>query len=178
MRLAETAPAVDYAGGVELLRWLLLGITILIGIALLVLILVGWRRRTRRHAGLPPLGAAPALPEDAPVFAGKYVATTTAGDPYDRIAADGLGFRGSARVVVDAAGLLIERTGEPEVWIPRDALVGVDRATWTIDRVVEEDGLQLVRWRLGDREVDTYLRMDEPRALDAAIERLELIKHA
>jgi len=178
MRIVEAAPAVEYANGVELLRWLLLGVTILIGVALLVLILVGWRRRARQHAGLPPLSVAPELAADDAVFAGKYVATTVAGDPYDRIAADGLGFRGSARVVVDPAGLLIERTGEPEVWIPRDDLVGVDRATWTIDRVVEEDGLQLVRWRLGEREVDTYLRMDEPRALDAAIDRLELIKHA
>jgi len=169
MRLADAAPTVDYDPGVEAVRWILLGVTILIGVALLVLILVGWRRRLRRHAGIADLPEVPELAAEAERLPGKYVATTAAGDPLDRIAASGLAFRGRARVSVHATGILIERTGEADLWLARDAILGVDRATWTIDRVVEEDGLQLVRWRLGDREVDTYLRMDSPRALDAAL---------
>jgi len=176
MSPADAAPAVDYASGVETLRWILLGVTILIGLALLVLILVGWRRRVRKHGGLPELPVVPEL-VDVAGFPGKYVATTVAGDPYDRIAASGLAFRGNALVRVHPTGVLIERTGERDVWIPRDEIVGVDRATWTIDRVVEEDGLQLIRWRLGGREVDTYLRMDSPRELDAALKGLE-VDHA
>jgi len=177
MNLADAAPTVDYDPGVEALRWILLAVTILVGLALLVLILVGWRRRLRRHTGIADLPAVPELVDDVQPLEGKYVATTAAGDPFDRIAAAGLAFRGNALVGVHPAGLLIERTGEADLWIARDTIVGADRATWTIDRVVEEDGLQLIRWRLGDREVDTYLRMDSPRELDAALDGLE-VHHA
>lgn len=155
-----------------ILRPVLLAITILVGIALLVLLIVGWRARARRNAAAPqrPL---PALAPGAVEHPGKYVATTSAGDPYDRIVAGGLGFRGGARASVHPEGILVQRTGEVDLWIPTDDLVGVSRATWTIDRVVERDGLHLIRWRLGDREVDTYLRLDDPAAFDAALGHLE-----
>jgi hypothetical protein len=151
-----------------LFRTILLGVTILIGVALLVLLILGWRARVRRQRGVAALNAVPELAAGAREFGGKYVATTAAGDPYDRIAVGGLGFRGLATVGIHPEGLLVRRTGEVAVWIPKADLIGIDRATWTIDRVVERDGLHLVRWRLGDREVDTYLRLDEPREFDAA----------
>ena len=157
------------------LREALLGVTILIGLLLLALLVVGWRRRVHHQHTVPAPGPAPEIAEEAPRLAGKYVATTVAGEPYERIAAGGLGFRGNAVAIVDRAGVLVTRTGERDIWIPRDDLVGVDRATWTIDRVVEGDGLHLIRWRLGDREVDTYLRLDAPAVFDAALADLELI---
>ncbi len=178
MNVFDAEPPIDYGSSVDLLRWVLLGVTILIGLALLALILFGWRRRLRKHPGLAALPVVPELSDDATVLGGKYVATTAAEDPFDRIASRGLAFRGNALVGVHPSGVLIERTGETDLWIPREDLLAVDRATWTIDRVVERGGLQRLRWRLGDREVDTYLRMDEPRDLDAAIEGLELTKHA
>lgn len=157
------------------LREILLAVTILIGVALLVLLVVGWRRRVRRQGGVASPKPTPALPPGAKEWTGKYVATTTAGNPYDRIAAAGLGFRGDAVASVHADGLLIRRTGEIDLWIPREDLLGVDRATWTIDRVVERDGLHLIRWRLGVDEVDTYLRLDAPTAFDTALAQMELI---
>ncbi len=157
------------------IREILLVVTILIGLALLVLLVVGWRRRVARQRGLATPNPAPVLAAGAARLRGKYVATTTAGDPYDRIAVAGLGFRGDAVASVHREGVLVERAGEVDLWIPREDLVGVDRATWTIDRVVEGDGLHLVRWRLGDQEVDTYLRLDAPIAFDTALAELELI---
>lgn len=157
------------------LREALLALTILIGLVLLTLLVVGWRRRLARQRGVAAVPPVPSLAPGATELRGKYVATTAAGDPYDRIAGSGLGFRGDAVASVHAEGVLVRRTGELDVWIPRDALIGVDRATWTIDRVVEGDGLHLIRWRLGDREVDTYLRLDVPAAFDAALAELELI---
>jgi len=149
-------------------REILLGIWILVGIALFTLIVVGWRGRVRRQRGVAALPEVPMLGAPSAVFHGKYVATTAADAPLDRIVTSGLAFRGFATVGIHAEGLLVERTGEASLWISREALVGVGRSTWTIDRVVERDGLHLVRWRLGDREVDTYLRLDEPGAFDAA----------
>lgn len=125
----------------------------------------GWRRRRARQADVPELPAVPGLAATAG-HRGKYVATTSAGDPYDRITVRGLAFRGFATVSVHPEGLLVERDGETSIWIPKDRLVGAGRATWTIDRVVEENGLHLIRWRLGERELDTYLRIDEPLAFD------------
>ena len=148
------------------LRFILLGVTILIGLLLLSLMLVGWGRRRRRQRGLAPIQPTPALPTGAALHGGKYVATTAAGDPYDRITTGGLAFRGNATAAVHPAGVLVRRTGEVDLWIPSADLIDAGRATWTIDRVVEPDGLTMLRWRLGDREVDTYLRLDEPVAFD------------
>lgn len=150
-----------------LLRFILLAVVILIGVLLLTLMFVGWQRRRRRQRDLVPLAAPPALPAGAREHFGTYVATTAADDPHDRIAAGGLAFRGSAVVSVHGTGVLVRRTGEIDLWIPRADIVDAGRATWTIDRVVEPDGLTMLRWRLGQREVDTYLRLEHPRAFDA-----------
>ncbi len=149
---------------------------VIIAVPAAVLMIWGWRSRVRRQRTIEAL---PAVPEAAlrslseagsgalrPAHHGKYVATTSAGDRYDRIAVRGLAFRGFAAIAAGASGVLVARDGEPAVWIAADRLVGIDRATWAIDRVVEQHGLHLLRWRLGDREVDTYLRLDEPAAFD------------
>jgi len=132
-----------------------------------VLMLWGWRRRVRRQQqAIAPLAPVPGGLAQGAARHAKYVATTTGGDRYDRIAAHGLAFRGSATVSAGADGVLVERDGEADIWIAAERIVGIDRATWAIDRVVEGDGLHLVRWRHGDRELDTYLRLDEPGLLD------------
>ena len=142
---------------------------IVIAVPAAILAIWGWRRRVRRQQGLPEI---PVVPEGLEVLSahrGKYVATTARGDRLDRIAVRGLAFRGLATMVVTADGLIVARDGERDIWIARGALIAVERATWAIDRVVERDGLHLVRWHLADLEVDTYLRLDEPRAFDDAI---------
>lgn len=152
-------------------RSLLLAIVIVFGLMLLALMFAGWRTRRARQSELP-------LPPEAPVelgsplgvFAGKYVATSHADRPLDRIVSHGLGFRGKATTTVTEAGILIDRVGERAVWITRDAITAVGRATWTIDRVVEEDGLTLVQWAFGGLSVETTLRLDDPTGFDRAVD--------
>ncbi|MFC7430304.1 MULTISPECIES: hypothetical protein [unclassified Agrococcus] len=124
---------------------------------------LGWRSRRRRHRDL----VAPQVPDrfeavlDAPIL---YVATTVAGDPYDRVAVHGLGFRARGRVAVGPSGVVLDLPGSA-VLLPIADLDGVERATWTIDRVVEPGGLLRIAWRLGERPLETYLRVtgdDEP----------------
>jgi len=155
-------------------QWIIAAL-ILVGVGLLIgLMARSWRARGRRQSDIPAPDRAPDDLSD-PVVAvdAFYVATSRGGDPLDRVVVHGLGFRGRAIVSVHAEGVRLEIAGEPPVLIRASSLRGVDRATWTIDRVVERDGLVLVGWRLGDVDLDTYLRIpDDPAPVVDAIRPL------
>lgn len=126
------------------------------------------KRRRQRDIEAPErwIDAVPTL-----VVPALYVATTRAGDAYERIFAHGLGFRGRTDLAIDADGvqLLADRR---EVRIAAERIRHVGRATWTIDRVVEPGGILVIGHDLGT-PVDTYLRIigDDTAAL-AALEAL------
>jgi hypothetical protein len=154
-------------------RSVLMAVVIALGVALLVLMVVGWRARQRRQSTIAsPLAPPVEIGEVFGVFAGRYVATTVADDPLDRIAVNGLGFRSLASLSVTTDGVLVERPGERRWWIPASRISEVRRATWTIDRVVESDGLHLIAWSLGETQVDSYFRLDAPGPFDSAFARL------
>ncbi len=151
---------------------------IVIGILVLMLALMalGWRARLRRQSGLAKPATTPEeLGEQFGRFEGKYVATTVSGDPLDRVAVHGLGFRGNATVQIAENGVLLRIAGGRETWIPTADLRARRTATWAIDRVVEPGGLQLLEWQLGDTSVDSYFRFDDAlefaRIVDRVIER-------
>jgi hypothetical protein len=152
-----------------------IAVMIALAVVLLALMAWGWWRRTRRDRSL----AAPTdVPVDAVVtasFSGLYVATTHHDAPLDRVAVRHLAFRGRCRIDVTTRGVLLRITGEPDVFVDRASIVGVGRATWTIDRVVERDGLVVLSWRLEPATVvDSYLRLQggDPDALVHAIDPL------
>ncbi|KQN45881.1 MULTISPECIES: hypothetical protein [unclassified Frigoribacterium] len=155
-------------------QWIIASL-ILVGVGLLIgLMARSWRARGRRQSDIPaPDLATDDLSDPFVAVDALYVATSRGGDPLDRVVVHGLGFRGRAIVSVHAEGVRLEIAGEPAVLIRTSSLRGVDRATWTIDRVVERDGLVLVGWRLGDVDLDTYLRItDDPSPVVAAIRPL------
>jgi hypothetical protein len=148
---------------------------VILGVVLLVFVglALGWRARQRRQATLPALDVPPASLGDALADDdGFYVATTHADRPTDRIAVSGLGFRARAGVAVHPEGVVLSIAGQPDAFIPAAAIVGIGRATWTIDRVVGTDGLVFIRWTFGDALVDTNLRVAEPEALVAALQTI------
>ena len=150
----------------------LLPTLVILGIVALVFVGLGlgWRARQRRQAGLPAL-ASPPETLGASTFTDDvfYVATTRSDAPTDRIAVRGLGFRARASVQVVPEGLVLSIAGQPDAFIPKSAVLGVGRATWTIDRVVGRDGLVFVRWTFGDTEVDTNLLSEDPDTLLTAL---------
>lgn len=150
-------------------RTLLAAIVIAFAVVLLGLMVLGWQRRKARQRGIAAPHAAPTDLGDVQSFNGKYVATTLSDTPLERIAVHGLGFRGPATVSVTSTGILVELSGDTRFWVPAADLRDVRRATWTIDRVVEKDGMTLLGWTLGDTPVDSYLRMDDVTAVDAAL---------
>ena len=158
---------------------------IIIGFGVLVLagIAWGWSRRVRRDRGL-------VAPTDVPEgfvaeasFSGLYVATTRHEKPLDRLAIRHLRYRGRVGIEISSAGVLLAITGEAPVFLAASRIVAADRATWTIDRVVERDGLVRLAWRVDSETnpgtiADSYVRMtgDAPREspgdLVAAVTRI------
>ncbi len=144
-------------------------IIVAVAISLLGLVAWGWRRRTRRDAGfVPPVGEVPAGATVLGVFPALYVATTRHGEPLERLAIRGLGFRSRADVTVTDAGVALDLVGQPRLFIERARIDGVAQATVAIDRVVERDGLARLDWRIptdgGDVVVDSYFRPQETSA--------------
>lgn len=150
-------------------RAALLAIVVVFLLLLLALMFWGWRGRKRRQSAYV---APPAMPADLggqiAALEGFYVATTVADEPLNRIAVGGLGFRARVTTVVARAGISVGIPGE-DVFIPAGDLILADRATWTIDRVVEQDGLTRVAWSLGGTRVDSYFRMADTEAFLAAV---------
>ena len=136
--------------------------------AALALIWLGWRNRLRRQADVEPLPAVPA--ELGTVLAaadGQYVASTTAGDWLDRIAVHQLGLRTNAGLSVHPEGVLFDRAGAAPVFIPAGRLTGVRQESGMTGKFVEKDGLLVLSWMLGAKELDTGFRTR--RAEDKAV---------
>lgn len=123
----------------------------------------GWHNRARRQSYLPPLPEPPARPGTPllPPVAGTYVSTTTAGDWQDRIVAGGIGARSRMALSLYDEGLLVDRTGARALWIPADALRDAYPGRAMAGKVLGVAGLLVVRWRLGEHELDTGLLADD-----------------
>lgn len=148
-----------------MLRYSLMTGVIVLLVVLLLLMFLSWRRRKRRQSFLPTPDAVPeALGVIHGVFDGHYVATTLAGDRLNRVAVRGLGFRAKATITVADRGIVLALRGSDDVFIPVEQVLRVDRATWTIDRAVERDGLIHISWTLGPpgtgTDLDSYFRLD------------------
>jgi len=145
---------------------------IVIGVVVLLLLLMvtGWYARKRRQAyiGVPQQPPAD-LASGHPSFSGKYVSTTLAGDQLNRVAVHSLGFRGNCTIEVHEAGIAVFRAGERDLWILLADVRGIRRASMTIDRVVESNGLQVIEWTLDGTAVDSFFRMDDPEACEKAL---------
>jgi hypothetical protein len=133
-------------------------------------LLVGWRHRAQRQEGLPELPSVPADlgPELATALTGLYVSTTTAGNWQDRIVARGLGRRANGTTELTADGVLIDRIDDDPIFLPAGSLIEVGTAPGIAGKVMGlPHGVLIISWRLGDVELDSGFRADDP-ALQAA----------
>ena len=142
---------------------------------LLGLMASGWLSRRRRQAHLPALPQVPAdLGEVFGSFAGFYVATTTSADQLDRIAVRGLGFRSRVTITVASRGVVLAIPGQDDMFIPVETITDAGRATWSIDRVVEDSGLSTLGWTLGDTAVTSFFRLADVDEFSDATSRLDM----
>ena len=133
---------------------------IALAVVLLGLAWWGWRnRRVRfRHLEGSLMRTLPASPSLLS-FEGLYVDTTLADNPMDRVPVGPLSFRAKAQFSIHPEGLVVGAQGEAPVVLGSGGGIEAGLATWTIDRVVEPEGLVMIRWTLGDTALDSYLRI-------------------
>lgn len=130
-----------------------------LAVVVIALLGIGWRNRLRRQADVDPLPEIPgALGAALAVADGQYVASTTAGDWLDRIAVHNLGIRTNAELSVHPEGVLFDRSGAAPVFIPAASLTGVRQESGMAGKFVEKDGLLVLSWMLGTRELDSGFR--------------------
>lgn len=134
-------------------------IMLALAVGIFAMLAAGWRNRLRRQADVEPLPAIPAeLGAAVAVADGQYVASTTAGDWLDRIAVHHLGIRTNAELSVHPEGVLFDRSGADPVFIPAASLTGVRLESGMAGKFVEKDGLLVLGWMLGTRELDSGFR--------------------
>ncbi len=148
-------------------------VMIAVAVALLALGAIAWRRRTRRDAAFEaPVGEIPAGAEVRAAQSGLYVATTRHGEPLERLAIRGLGFRSRVDVTVTDRGVALDLTGQRRLFLAIERIASVDQAQVAIDRVVEPGGLVRQLRRTDDAPdaavVDSYLRPQDGSARSVA----------
>ena len=134
--------------------------------ALLFSLVWAWLRRTRRDsATTAPVGEAPSGAAVLASFGVLYVATTKHAEPLERLAIKGLAFRSRADLTLTSAGIAVDLTGQPRLFLALDRLEAAEQATVAIDRVVEPGGLVRIDWRTDDGTVvDSFFRPQDASA--------------
>ncbi|MBJ8345302.1 transporter [Antrihabitans sp. YC2-6] len=133
--------------------------------ALIGLMYRGWKKRAVRQESL--VGELPAAPADlgdqlTEPATGLYVGSTIAPSWQNRIALHGLGFRATGEITRFEHGILLERTGSSNVWIPTESIVVVRTERGLAGKVMTADGLLVIRWTLPTGlEIDTGFRADD-----------------
>jgi hypothetical protein len=124
----------------------------------------GYRNRARRQDAVLPEFPQPPQELGADLLdpaTGVYISTTTAKSWQDRVAIGDIGFRAAATLRLTGDGLLFDREGADRVWIPAGSVVSARTDRAIAGKVMSRDGLLVVRWRLGEHELDTGFRGDD-----------------
>jgi hypothetical protein len=137
--------------------------TLLFAVVVYLLMLKGWRSRQRRQGDLPPPATAP---EDRGLVLvgatpGLFVGTTSEGQWLDRIAVHSLSDRSAGWLTVHSRGVVIEREGLPDLFLPYADVTAAAPGDALAGKVVGKDGLLVLTWRLGPRTLQSAFRADD-----------------
>lgn len=146
------------------MRWLAVVLLVLALLLLWRMAFMGYRGRALRQRNeFPrPLGSRNWKGLHGQVE-GVYVSTTDAENALDRIAAHGLGTRSAVSLGFVEEGIGVQREGARSFVIPTDAIVGVGHGPGMVGKWIgKEKGLIVLRWKLGERVVDTGIKPRHP----------------
>lgn len=101
-----------------------------------------------------------------------YIATVFQDEPQKRVLAHGLTYRGAATLSPSSAGVGINRVGEEGFQIPVEDIISVSSASAALDKAVENDGITMISWKLGDHVLQTQLRFQTQQHRKLALELL------
>lgn len=152
-------------------------IVVAVWAGLVALVLRGWRNRGRRQAEM--IGEMPLIPADPgePLLGpdtGLYVGSTIAPSWQDRVAVGDIGDRASATMAAYPDGILLERRGATEIWIPRPSITAVRTERGLAGKVMTADGVLVIRWVLpSGTEIDSGLRADDKTVYPAWVSEFE-----
>ncbi|WP_216901519.1 PH-like domain-containing protein [Nocardia alni] len=124
-----------------------------------------WTGKARRQA--EAIGELPPVPEDKGAqllepTTGLYTGTTVAPSWQNRVHVGDLGFRAAAELTRFERGILLERSGATEIWIPNESVTVVRTERGHAGKVMTQDGVLVIRWKLPTgTEVDTGFRGDD-----------------
>lgn len=132
----------------------------LLFIALVMLAARAIGRRSRDEAWMIP--SATTVAESAPLAIAQcqYVSTVYANEPLRRFGGKPLLFRGNAAVSIFDSFVLVERDAEQPLQISLKDIVEVGRASASVDRGVELNGLLSLTWLANGTPVTTNLRLN------------------
>lgn len=139
-------------------------VVVLIGVVIRRM-LGGWRHRAEQQAQI--VGALPALPDllNPAVIAptrGLYIGSTIAPSWLERINVGDLGYRSRAVLTRYPEGILLERSGAAEIFVPESSISGVRVENALAGKV--GPSILVIRWRLpSGTEIDTGFRGDDSR---------------
>lgn len=150
----------------------ILAITLLVLLAVFLVLyvtLIGRRRLAQRTTTLVP--RPPEVPGADHVGSVRfgpleavYVSTTLHGDWLARVGAHGLGDRSNSLVSVHDGGVLVEREGADDLWVPVHTIRSTSLAPGMAGKYVGADGLVVLTWAVPEADdvaaalVDTGLR--------------------
>jgi hypothetical protein len=164
----DTRALVDAGGAGPLTSWperlsLTFGIVLFVAVVLWAAIR-RWRAYDRGHLEIATLPTPPADLGNALAgpFEGRYLATTT-GDAREPVVSRGLGRAGDALLAVTDAGVYVERTGAPALFIPAKALVAAHVERPEAGSQLGPGSLVVISWAHGRRRLDSGFRADAPR---------------
>ncbi|GAA2381308.1 hypothetical protein GCM10009855_21730 [Gordonia cholesterolivorans] len=140
-------------------------VALAVWLTLVAMVVRGWRNRGRRQA--ETVGELPVAPADPGELirgphTGLYLGSTMAPSWQNRIAVGDFGDRANAQLSAFPAGLLIERSGASQIWIPEESIVAVRTERGLAGKAMSRDGVLVIRWALPTGiQVDSGLRADD-----------------
>ena len=169
-QLSEQAAVTDWP-----LRILLVMLTLAVILLAMYGLRRGWRNRGRRQGLVLPDVPADiiAAAERSSAVSASYIGTIPQGQLLERLVAAGT--RAEADIVVADSGVLVDKLGDPPLFIGHDVITGLSTSSGMLQRHFGGHGLLMVDWVWADRPVSTGLGFPDPADQDIVRQRIQRV---
>lgn len=169
-QLSEQAAVTDWP-----LRILLVLLTLAVILLAMYGLFRGWRNRERRQGLVLPEVSADILAaaEHSPAVSASYIGTIPEGQLLERLVAAGT--RAAADIVVADFGILVDKQGDPPLFIGHDVITGLSTSSGMLQRHFGGHGLLMIDWVWAGSPVTTGLWFTDPADQDIVRQRIQRV---